>query len=113
MHGNLVLRSCQGKPDALLAGQERTPGQFLDNIRQLWRAKRAVCILTLRKARSFRYERHGTGTLTANPLQHGEVISRADSQIASNDLPFAFIGQNAGKESSAIIAGKMLFSKRQ
>ncbi len=112
VHGNFVLRSRQGKPDAFFASQERTPGQFLDNISQLRSAQGAVFIIRLRKARSFRYECHGTGALTANPFQHGEIVSGADSEIASNDLPFAFIGQNAGEESSAIISGEMLFRER-
>ena len=92
MHGNLVLRSRQGKPDAFLASQKRTPRQFLDNLRQLRRAQGPVFIIRRRKARSFRYEGHGTGALTADLFQHGEIVSGADSEIASDDLPFAFIG---------------------
>jgi hypothetical protein len=46
-------------------------------------------------------------------LQHGEVVSRADPEIASDDFPFALIGQNAREEPSAVISIEMLLGERK
>ena len=104
MHDDLVLRSRQRKPDALLAGQQRPSWQRLEDLGQLRAADGAVGILTLRQARSFRYERHGPGALAPDLLEHREVVPGADAQIAGDDFPLAFVRENPGEESPAIIA---------
>jgi hypothetical protein len=46
-------------------------------------------------------------------LQHGVVIARTDPQIAGDDLPLAFLGQNAGEKAPALVALKTLFPQGQ
>src|SRR5208283_2406822 len=60
-----------------------------------------------------RYECHGSGTFAADLLQHGEIVSGADSEIFCDNLPFTFIRQDTGKKSPALVAVKTAFSERQ
>src|ERR1035441_2212793 len=60
-----------------------------------------------------RDETDRSSALTADLLQHCEIVASADSQIAGNGLALALFRQNTSKETPAFLARKAFLSQRQ
>src|SRR6185503_7746594 len=111
--GDLVLRAGEREAYPFVARQERAFGKLFQDRGKFGRRERTVAVMLFEQLFSCRNESNGAGTLAADLLQHGEVVARADAEIAGDEFALCLFGQYAAEEAAALIAREALCAQRQ
>ena len=111
--GDLVLRAGEREAYPFVAGQERALGKLFQDRGKFDRRERTVAVMLFGQLFACRNESNGAGALTADLLQHGVVVARADAEIACDEFALCLFGQYAAEEASALVAREALFAQGQ